>query len=48
MRKKKWIVLAILLGVCLTGCWLSWEKFHWSDRKTPVEEMPEMEEGGEE
>ena len=45
MRKKKWIVLAILLGVCLTGCWLKWEKFRWSNEPEPVEpEAPETEE----
>ena len=47
MRKHFWtwvVVVAIL--VTAAGCWLKWEKFQWSDRKTPVEEMPENEEGG--
>ena len=49
MRKHfwTWVVVAVIL-LTAGGCWLKWEKFQWSDRKTPVEEMPEMEEGGEE
>jgi len=42
-----WVVVGLIV-LCATGCWLKWEKFQWSDRKTRVEEMPENEEGGEE
>ena len=47
MRKYFWTWAAVVaILVSAAGCWLKWEKFQWSDRKTPVEEMPENEEGG--